>query len=820
MPASEVGDALVRGTSIGRYVVLSKIGSGGMGVVYAAYDPELDRKVALKLLRVDPRVSEPNVDARTRLLREAQALARLSHPNVVAVHDVGAVGERVWLAMEFVEGHTLGEWGESAARSWRDVVDVMLRAGQGLAAAHASGLVHRDFKPDNVMVAHDGRVRVMDLGLARVRPEHGMNEPVAASDGVVGAPGEPRLLARVTVQGTVLGTPAYMAPEQFHDAEVDAAADIFAFCVTFWEALYGERPFPGATLAELVANVTAGKLRPPPRGRRVPAWLRRVLERGLAVAPQQRWLSMQALLTALDRGRARRRRLALLIVGAVALGLGAGLFLNLTQLARSCAGAQAQLAEVWDTSRREAVQRAFFATHVSFAPDTWTRTEAVLDEHARRWQEMFTDACVAHRQGEQSSTALDLRMVCLQRRRSEFAALLDVFAEADAQTVSNAVQAASSLPSITTCGDLSTLLDEQRRLGIPADPTVAASVELLRTRLAHVEALEHAGQIQRGIDAATTVIFAAQALGYEPLLAEALFRRGSLLIVSGPAEAAEVDLWQSIVIAMRSGHEELQARALVKDLFVLGYQLAEPNAAERAIQSATAMVTRVAPDSLLAAELRNNIAAVRANQGRHAEAEQLHRENLAFKRRILPEDHFEIGFTLANLGVDFSERGRFAEAEAVTREGLEMIRRSFGAEHPSALQVEANLALVLFDSGQHAEAKTSLVGFLDRLFAAVSADNAGSLEIQCVAAQLRLRGGDLTALAELERLFESAVRTGYVVTRYRTRFALAEALWEHAPDQRARALQLAREAESDARAMGDSHREDLTRAWIRERAPD
>nr|WP_276599074.1 serine/threonine-protein kinase [Nannocystis sp. SCPEA4] len=818
MPATEVGDDLVRGTSIGRYVVLSKIGSGGMGVVYAAYDPELDRKVALKLLRVDPRVSEPNIDARTRLLREAQALARLSHPNVVAVHDVGAVGERVWLAMEFVEGHTLGEWGESAARSWRDVLDVMLRAGQGLAAAHASGLVHRDFKPDNVMVAHDGRVRVMDLGLARVRPEHGTN--VVPSDEIVGAPAAPGLLARVTVQGTVLGTPAYMAPEQFHDAEVDAAADIFAFCVTFWEALYGERPFPGATLAELVANVTAGKLRPPPRGRRVPAWLRRVLERGLAVAPQQRWLSMQALLTALDRGRARRRRLALLIVGAVALGLGAGLFLNVTQLARSCAGAQAQLAEVWDTSRREAVQRAFFATHVSFAPDTWTRTEAVLDEYARRWQEMFTDACVAHRQGEQSSTALDLRMVCLQRRRSEFAALLDVFAEADAQTVSNAVQAASSLPPITTCGDLSTLLDEQRRLGIPADPTVAASVEVLRTRLAHVEALEHAGQIQRGIDAATAVIFAAQALGYEPLLAEALFRRGSLLIVSGPAEAAEVDLWQSIVIAMRSGHEELQARALVKDLFVLGYQLAEPSAAERAIQSATAMVTRVAPDSLLAAELRNNIAAVRANQGRHAEAEQLHRENLAFKRRILPEDHFEIGFTLANLGVDFSERGRFAEAEAVTREGLKMIRRSFGAEHPSALQVEANLALVLFDSGQHDEAKTILVGFLDRLFAAVGADNAGFLEIQCVAAQLRLRGGDLTALAELERIYELGVRTSYVVTRYRTRLALAQALWEHAPDQRARALRLAREAESDARAMGDHHRQDLTRAWIRERAPD
>jgi serine/threonine protein kinase len=198
-------DELERGTMVGRYVVLGKLGAGGMGVVYAAYDPELDRKVAVKLLRAGISAS---VEARTRLLREAQALARLGHPNVVAVHDTGSVGERVWLAMEFVEGQTLAAWcaGQTQGRSrWRDVLAAMMHAGRGLQAAHEAGLVHRDFKPDNVMVSRDGRVRVMDLGLARRGAD-------AAERAAQSGPGNGILSLHLTQDGAVMGTPAYMAP--------------------------------------------------------------------------------------------------------------------------------------------------------------------------------------------------------------------------------------------------------------------------------------------------------------------------------------------------------------------------------------------------------------------------------------------------------------------------------------------------------------------------------------------------------------------------------------------------------------------------------
>ena len=250
---------------VGRYVVIGKLGAGGMGVVYAAYDPELDRKVAVKLLRAGVGAS---VDARTRLLREAQALARLAHPNVVAVHDTGSVGERVWLAMEFIDGQTLAAWcaAQPQRRSrWREVLAVMMRAGRGLQAAHAAGLVHRDFKPDNVMVGVDGRVCVMDLGLAR----HDRNGSTRAGEPAwhPGA-GQGVLSLHLTQAGAVMGTPSYMAPEQFEGAEVTPAADVFAFSVTLWEALYGVRPFAGETIVALVSNLIAGRVQAPPRGRR------------------------------------------------------------------------------------------------------------------------------------------------------------------------------------------------------------------------------------------------------------------------------------------------------------------------------------------------------------------------------------------------------------------------------------------------------------------------------------------------------------------------------------------------------------------------
>src|SRR6188768_4268295 len=322
---------LVRGASIGRYVVLGLVGRGGMGEVYAAYDPELDRKVAVKLLRIKPGAGVSLLEGRQRTLREAQAIAKLSHPNVVVVFDVGTFEEKVFIAMEFLEGNTAGFWSQSQNRTWHETLKVYVAAGRGLAAAHDKGLVHRDFKPDNVMVSSDGQVRVMDFGLARqaekpaaalasrangngakaVLAGEGVTTtqrlpaplaepgtPVAVLDGstLVLTPGAGNLRgddletsnaamfdARLTKTGAMMGTPAYMAPEQFRGLATDARTDQFAFCIALYEALYGERPFAGNTLMALTTNVVNGKIREAPTATKVPLWIRKILLRGLRV---------------------------------------------------------------------------------------------------------------------------------------------------------------------------------------------------------------------------------------------------------------------------------------------------------------------------------------------------------------------------------------------------------------------------------------------------------------------------------------------------------------------------------------------------------
>ncbi len=286
--------ALRSGDALGRYRVLEELGSGGAGVVVAAHDPELDCRVAIKVLRSP--VNEH------RLTREARALAKLAHPNVVAVYDVGSFEGRPFVAMELVHGITLRRWIEERARPWREALDVLSSAGRGLAAAHAAGLVHRDFKPDNVMLGDDGRVRVLDFGLVGA-PRSG---EIALDDGTS---------PRATETGALLGTPAYMAPEQFRAEEVDARTDQWSYCATLWEAVYGERPFRGATLRELSRAVVGGALTEPPRDRVVPGWLRRALTRGLAVDRAARHPSMEALLAAISGALASEDAAARLLGG-------------------------------------------------------------------------------------------------------------------------------------------------------------------------------------------------------------------------------------------------------------------------------------------------------------------------------------------------------------------------------------------------------------------------------------------------------------------------------------------------------------------------
>ncbi len=306
------------GDTISRYVVLRRIGAGGMGVVYAAYDPQLDRKVALKLLRTGIGLGEG--EARARLVREAQAIAQLSHPNVVAVYDVGTTTEgEVYVAMEFVDGDTLTQWLHRWDRPWREILEVFREAGRGLAAAHGVGLLHRDFKPDNVLVGGDGRVRVTDFGLARSLVTGGADEGSApkAQPAAVGVP----LRVTLTATGAVMGTPRYMAPEQLRGQDVSAAADQFSFCVALYEALYGHHPIPGDTAVKIVEENARAQV--PAAPDRAPSWIWPILQRGLDPQPAKRFPSMAALIIELTPPMpSPRRRTYIAVAAATALVMG------------------------------------------------------------------------------------------------------------------------------------------------------------------------------------------------------------------------------------------------------------------------------------------------------------------------------------------------------------------------------------------------------------------------------------------------------------------------------------------------------------------
>jgi len=322
-------------TRLGRYTIVGPIGRGAMGAVYRATDPELSREVAVKRLhRNDPMLTE-------RLVREARSMAQLSHPNVVQVYDVGVDGESPYIAMELVPGGSLREWLQ-APRTVREIVRAFVEAGRGLAAAHAAGIVHRDFKPDNCLVGADGRVRVTDFGLAALRPI-ALDEP-------------PPDDLELTRAGTALGTPAYMAPEQFLAGNIDPRTDQFSFCVALFEALYGRRPFTGKTFEELADNVIDGVLAPAPADpeRRVSPAVRRIILRGLSVKPGDRFPTMDALIDELRRDRARPWRRASIAATFVAIVLLLGLVADFAVRDRVAS----QIAQAFRANGRQ-VDRAF-----------------------------------------------------------------------------------------------------------------------------------------------------------------------------------------------------------------------------------------------------------------------------------------------------------------------------------------------------------------------------------------------------------------------------------------------------------------------------
>ncbi len=344
---------LPSGTQVSRYVVLEPLGAGGAGIVYVAQDPQLRRRIALKLVPV-----EANEAARARWLREAQAMAQVAHPNVVHIYDSGIHEGHVFIAMELVQGRTLTDWVAERERGWREILSLFLDAGRGLAAAHEAKLVHRDFKPENVLIGADGRPRVSDFGLARPLDEALFAEPLLdAAEALATSP------PHLTVAGTVLGTPIYMAPEQLLGGDVDMRSDQFSFCVALYVALYRQRPFDfpppqdNEGLRALAKAIIAGPVRPPPADTTVPPAVHRMLLRGLAADPARRHASMDELLRVLASELAGRRwpRARVLVAAGLIVVLaliGVAGRKRLSALVASCGNGHIETGEECDDGNR------------------------------------------------------------------------------------------------------------------------------------------------------------------------------------------------------------------------------------------------------------------------------------------------------------------------------------------------------------------------------------------------------------------------------------------------------------------------------------
>ncbi|WP_375768803.1 tetratricopeptide repeat protein [Archangium gephyra] len=713
LPSREEGPgALSSGSTLaGRYTVLHRLGQGGMGVVLAAYDARLDRRVALKLLRYERDSQGDGAgEQNARQVREAMAMARLSHPNVVAVYDAGPLEDgSLFIAMEYVRGRTLRQWCAQQARSWREVLDAYLAAGRGLAAAHAAGLVHRDFKPDNVLVDEAGRVRVTDFGLAR-RSEGlaGTSTGEHPSEAPEPAGSTHPLELPLTREGAVLGTPAYMAPEQFRGIPVDARCDQFSFAVALWEAFHGERPFEGDTFTERKVNVLRGRIRPPPPHSKVPPWISHALQRALAPEPGARYPSLDALLATLERDPARLRRRWLSAAALFLLVTGSGLLaygLWHQRHAQLCTGGAAKLVGIWDAPRQAAIEKAFLATGRDYARDTWGRVREALDAHTAAWLDMHQDTCEATRlRGEQSEAVMSLRMACLEGRRQELAALTEVFTGADETVVEKALSATSSLRRLRGCADVEALLSEVKP---PEDATTREAVQNARVQLARVKAFTEAGKFKDAVEQATEVARKTSTLGYPPVHAEALFTQAWVQLISGENKGVAPLLTEALWLAHDSRHDTLVAAASTR---LMGYysQHDSPEETARWERFARSWLDRLGENGELRAIFHNNRGLAFYQQGQFAEAYESFDKAFTLSGQTLGPAHATTLRYASNSLAALSNLDRMDESLRALETLVSVGKRNLGPLHPFLAQPMLNLSSLYVAQARFADARSLL----------------------------------------------------------------------------------------------------------------
>jgi tRNA A-37 threonylcarbamoyl transferase component Bud32/tetratricopeptide (TPR) repeat protein len=852
-------DKLARGEAIGRYVVLDVLGEGGMGVVYGAYDPELDRKVAIKLVRAaGARSGTARQERQARLLREAQAMARIHHPNVVVVHDVGTFDEGVFVAMEFIQGRTLRTWLKERDRPWRETLRLFVEAGHGLEAAHRAGLIHRDFKPDNVLLDDDGRVVVTDFGLARL--SDGADSSASASGlSELEQSASSFLADDLTQAGAVMGTPFYMSPEQFAGRRADERSDQFSFCAALYWGLFQARPFEPDALRALANALlkeqerAADFIKPPPDDRGVPARVRRAIARGLRIDPAARFRSMTELLQELDTVLQRRRRgRVVAAVSAVALAAVAAAGGQRVASARAqlCTGGPAEVAGAWSPDHRARMAARFAQVSGAEGEAQVERTAAALDRYAAEWAAMHQEACRATRlRGEQSEAVLALRMSCLDRRRKELRSLTSLLVAADAAAVKQSVDAALALSTIRPCADVSALTELQP---VPEDPAARAQVEALSAELAEVNALRIAGQYALALERAARAAEQAKALRYRPLEAEALYYRGLLEERTGKARESERTLVAAGLAAEAARDDSLRIRIAARLLYVASQQnrFDEGRAWEAA---GRAVLERVGGNPELEGELLNNAAALLMEEGRGQEAAESYRRAFQLLDAELGKDSIRRVLTLGNLAAALLNLDRADEAVPMLREAVAGIERLRGPDHPTVSAPLSNLAMGLTKLRQFAPAleaadrglavarlrfgpdHTRVMNALDLkatvLQEAGRFDEALAVYRESLAIKERTKaagphlshsydgigqcllglGKPIEALPLLERALK--LRGPDPSARADTRFAIARALWTARRDP-ARARKSALDAIADYTAAGQTAKVSEVQRWL------
>jgi eukaryotic-like serine/threonine-protein kinase len=690
------GDPLDDPARIGRFVILRRLGEGGMGVVYSAFDEELDRRVAIKLVRSD----RGGEGVQARMQREAQAMARLSHPNVVQVHEVGRHDGQVFVAMELVRGVSLRAW-HKKPRPWREVLAVYLQAGAGLAAAHAAGMIHRDFKPDNAILGDDGRVRVLDFGLAGAADE-------IAAVGEVDGEDSSRPFDRLTQTGEVIGTPAYMAPEQFLGEPTSPRTDVFSFCVALYEALYGERPYHGGSRMELLANVSAGKRRPAPNGADVPRWLHDAVVAGVAPSADARPPDMHGLLETLARDPSRvRRRIAWGSSAFAALAVATWLGAASTRSASPCAGVAASMTELWSPARRDALERGLAGVDATFAGPTTAHVLRDIDAYARNWSTARTEACEATKiRAEQSDTRYDRAIACLDARHLALAALLDVLTDADADVVAKAPGAVEALPALAPCRDPRVL---DAAVESPP-PEIEPEVEALRERLEHARATIAVGRVVQGRSELEEILGRSRSLGHAPLLADVALELGTLRQSLEEPDPEIVDLLlEAASAAETAGALEPRAEALLY-LAVTTYSiLGRPHEAQRWALVAEAAIGRLGSAGI---HLQVKLLAARARLAWEALEHERSRALLEEARALAVEHGTQASIEATSitriLGESVANAGDFERGRALVVEARDLLEAELGEDHPAVVTSIATLGQVLALEGRNEEALAEL----------------------------------------------------------------------------------------------------------------